>query len=133
MRREEVAFGSVADLTFRFWHNKASTVFSHLGAQRAIGNDSTMVVPLTEVKQLTVVYLSFYLLGEGLAEVSLSFQKRWVGVGQANKVIIIPDIQSAGDRSGGSHKVKNFHPFAFSFNIAYSGLESNRKGSTLRD
>ncbi|KAL3513978.1 hypothetical protein ACH5RR_026695 [Cinchona calisaya] len=36
MRREEVAFGSVADLTFRFWHNKACTVFSHLGAQRAI-------------------------------------------------------------------------------------------------
>ncbi|MCD7462089.1 hypothetical protein HAX54_047740 [Datura stramonium] len=43
MRREEVAFGSVADLTFRFRHNKACTVFSHLGAQRAIGNDSTTV------------------------------------------------------------------------------------------
>ncbi|KAJ8552714.1 hypothetical protein K7X08_020107 [Anisodus acutangulus] len=36
MRREEVAFGSVADLTFRFRHNKACTVFSHLGAQQAI-------------------------------------------------------------------------------------------------
>ncbi|CAK9184472.1 unnamed protein product [Ilex paraguariensis] len=36
MRQEEVAFGSVADLTFRFWHNKACTIFSHLGARRAI-------------------------------------------------------------------------------------------------
>jgi hypothetical protein len=43
VRREEVAFGSVAALTFRFRHNKACTVFSHLGAQRAIGNDSTTV------------------------------------------------------------------------------------------
>lgn len=43
MRREEVAFRSVADLTFRFRHNKAFTVFSHLGAQRNVGNDSTTV------------------------------------------------------------------------------------------
>ncbi|CAN6447688.1 unnamed protein product [Victoria cruziana] len=43
MRREEVALGSVADLTFRFRHNKACTVFLHLGAQRAVGNDSTTV------------------------------------------------------------------------------------------
>jgi len=68
-----------------------------------------------------------------MIEVSLSFRKRWVGVGQAKKVTIIPDIQSAGDRSGGSHKVENFHPFAVSFDTAYSGLESNRKGSTLRN
>jgi hypothetical protein len=56
-----------------------------------------------------------------------------VGVGQAKKVTIIPDIKSAGDRSGGCHKVENFHPFAVSFDTAYSGLESNRKGSTLRN
>ncbi|KAJ6838100.1 hypothetical protein M6B38_321900 [Iris pallida] len=43
MRREEVAFRSVADFTFRFRHNKAFTVFSHLGALRAVGNDSTTV------------------------------------------------------------------------------------------
>ncbi|PNX99187.1 hypothetical protein L195_g022450 [Trifolium pratense] len=59
-----------------------------------------------------------------------------VGVGQAKKVTIIPDIQSAGDRSGGSHKVDNFNPFAVYFDTAYSGLESHRierKGSTLRN
>ncbi|KAJ0510415.1 hypothetical protein HanIR_Chr11g0540571 [Helianthus annuus] len=50
MRREEVAFGSVADLTFRFRHNKACTVFSHLGALRAIGNDSTTV---PQIRKLT--------------------------------------------------------------------------------
>ena len=49
MRREEVAFGSVADLTFRFRHNKACTVFSHLGAQRAIGNDSTTVLQIRKL------------------------------------------------------------------------------------
>eukprot|EP01018_Ginkgo_biloba_P019128 Gb_19295 [translate_table: standard] len=44
MRREEMAFGGVADSTFRFRHNTACTVFSHLGAQRAVsfGNGSTI-------------------------------------------------------------------------------------------
>ena len=50
MRREEVAFRSVADFTFRFRHNKACTVFSHLGDPESmgegrliVGNDSTTV------------------------------------------------------------------------------------------
>ncbi|CAI8584452.1 unnamed protein product [Vicia faba] len=48
MRREEVAFGSVADLTFRFQHNKACIVFSHLGAQRAIDSSKwSRVAPKT--------------------------------------------------------------------------------------
>jgi len=49
MRREEVAFRSVADFTFRFRHNKACTVFSHLGAQRAVGNDSTTVLQIRKL------------------------------------------------------------------------------------
>ncbi|GKB96025.1 hypothetical protein Tco_0982162, partial [Tanacetum coccineum] len=58
MRREEVAFGSVADLTFRFRHNKSCTVFSHLGALRAIGNDSTTV---PQIRKLVVTIRFGYL------------------------------------------------------------------------
>lgn len=52
-------------------------------------------------------------------------------MGQAKKVTIILNIQSAGDRSGGSHKVENFHPFVVSFDNAYSGFKSNRKGVNI--
>ncbi|GAA0151434.1 hypothetical protein LIER_10156 [Lithospermum erythrorhizon] len=39
-------FSTIGQLLDRFRHNKACTVFSHLGAQRAIGNDSIEVVCL---------------------------------------------------------------------------------------
>ena len=50
--------------------------------------------------------------------IEVVFSEEVVGVGQGKKVTIIPDIQSAGDRSGGCHKVENFHPFAVSFATA---------------
>ena len=38
--------------------------------------------------------------------IEVVFSEEVVGVGQGKKVTIIPDIQSAGDRSGGCHKIK---------------------------
>jgi hypothetical protein len=47
---EEEAFGSVVGLIFRFRYNKACIVFSHLGAQRAIDNDSMYVYNATNLQ-----------------------------------------------------------------------------------
>jgi len=44
--------------------------------------------------------------------IEVVFSEEVVGVGQGKKVTIIPDIQSAGDRSGGCHKKSREFPFA---------------------